>query len=245
MNNLYIAVGGTVVVLFLLFLFFLRKQKNDKQKEEVKRMQDLKEKQSVSKKTRYSPVQKNSTDVVKKQKVNFKVLPKNQIDENKLNQNIMQGIQDGKDIDDMDLLNMSIQNGDKNLGVFVNVNRDSSLPYVLIVDDSRTALRSAVDALKDHFEIETAKDGLEALEKMKERVPDLIVSDVEMPRLNGFELVERIKNSLEFSHIPIIIITGHLEYHFDTGIDGGVSSLINKPYNKEDLLYEAQFYVNQ
>lgn len=245
MNNLYVAVGGTVLLLFLGFLFFLQKQKSIKQKEEVKRIQDLKEKQNVSKKTRYSPAQKVSNELEKKQKLNFKVLPKNQIDENQVNQNIMQGIQNGKDINDMDLLNTSIQNGDKNLGVFVNVGRDSSLPRVLIVDDSRTALRSAVDALKDHFEVETAGDGLEALEKMKNRIPDLIVSDVEMPRLNGFELVERIKNSLEYSHIPIIIITGHLEYHFDTGIDGGVSSLINKPYNKEDLLYEAQYYVNQ
>lgn len=244
MNNLYIAIGGAIIAFVIFILIYLSKQKNNKKKEELKRVSDLKEKQSVTKKARYSPTQSNST-LTEKKKVNFTVLKKDDIDEQKLNKNIMQGINENKDIDDMDFLNTSLQNGDKNLGVFVNVNRDSSLPYVLIVDDSRTALKSAVDALKNDFEIGTARDGLEALEKMKERVPDLIVSDVEMPRLNGFELVERVKNSLEFSHIPIIIITGHLEYHFDIGIEGGVSSLMNKPYNKEELLYEAKFCINQ
>ena len=78
---------------------------------------------------------------------------------------------------------------------------------VLVVDDSTLNLKVAKDILIQHFEVECAKSGLEALEMMKQKKPDLILLDYHMPQMNGFEFIEVVKNNEEYKEIPIIMLT--------------------------------------
>ena len=97
----------------------------------------------------------------------------------------------------------------------------------------------------DIYNIITAEDGIDALEKMREKKPDLVVTDVDMPRLNGLDLVTRMKETLALSDIPIIVVTGNVELHFKIGAHEGVDSFLPKPYSANDLLGQTKFLLGQ
>ena len=111
-------------------------------------------------------------------------------------------------------------------------------PVVLVVDDSLT-VRKITSRLLDRegFEVITAKDGVDALEQMLETVPDVILSDIEMPRMDGFDLARNIRNDERLKHIPIIMITSRLaDKHREYAREIGVEHYLGKPYQEEELL---------
>jgi chemosensory pili system protein ChpA (sensor histidine kinase/response regulator) len=78
----------------------------------------------------------------------------------------------------------------------------------MVVDDSITMRKVTGRVLERHeYEVETAKDGLDAIEKLHERVPDLMLLDIEMPRMDGYELATQMKADPRFRDVPIIMIT--------------------------------------
>jgi chemosensory pili system protein ChpA (sensor histidine kinase/response regulator) len=84
----------------------------------------------------------------------------------------------------------------------------STQPLVLIVDDSLTVRKiTSRMLLREGFAVATAKDGVDALQVLSEQVPDVILLDIEMPRMDGFEFTKTIKGDARFSSIPIIMIT--------------------------------------
>ena len=99
------------------------------------------------------------------------------------------------------------------------------VPLVMVVDDSVTMRKVTGRVLERHnFEVGTAKDGIDALERMAERVPDLMLLDIEMPRMDGYELATAMKADPRLRNVPIIMITSrtgekHRQRAFEIGVN--------------------------
>ncbi|WP_333680753.1 Hpt domain-containing protein [Dyella sp.] len=120
-------------------------------------------------------------------------------------------------------------------------------PLVMVVDDSITMRKVTGRVLERHeYEVETAKDGLDALEKLHERVPDLMLLDIEMPRMDGYELATQMKSDPRLRHVPIIMITSRTgEKHRQRAFDIGVERYLGKPYQEAELLAQISEVLEQ
>lgn len=116
---------------------------------------------------------------------------------------------------------------------------------ILIVDDSITVRRVTSRLLKRHFyETLSAKDGVEALEIMSHNVPDIVLLDVEMPNMNGFQVVEKMRKEARYKNIPVIMITSRAgEKHRQRALALGANAFLSKPYLEEDLLTLLKKYL--
>lgn len=113
---------------------------------------------------------------------------------------------------------------------------------VLIVDDS-DVLRKIVsfNLTKEGFIVEEARDGLEALEKLKANKPDLVILDIMMPHLNGFEVLKRMRADPELSNIPVIILTAKGgENDAKTALSIGANGFLTKPFSPVKLVEEVR-----
>lgn len=111
-------------------------------------------------------------------------------------------------------------------------------PVVLVVDDNQQN-RELLQAYLEDLDCRTvpAKDGPEALKILAKDPPDLILLDVMMPRMSGFEVCRRIKNDPKTSDIPVIMVTALNEFgDIERGIDSGTDDFLSKPVNKLELL---------
>ncbi|MCL2297886.1 MAG: Hpt domain-containing protein [Proteobacteria bacterium] len=115
-------------------------------------------------------------------------------------------------------------------------------PLVLIVDDSLT-IRKVTSRLmtREGYAVETAKDGFEALQAVNERRPDIILLDIEMPKMDGFEFAKLMKGDAKTRDIPIIMITSRTaDKHRMRARELGVDAYLGKPYQEEELLEAIQ-----
>ena len=114
----------------------------------------------------------------------------------------------------------------------------SRTPLVMVVDDSITMRKVTSRVLENsEYEVITAKDGLDALEQMMERLPDVMLLDIEMPRMDGYELAEHMAGDPRLKAIPIIMITSRTgQKHRDRAEQLGVKRYLTKPYQEADLL---------
>jgi len=110
-------------------------------------------------------------------------------------------------------------------------------PLVLVVDDNQQNLELLLAYLEDmSCETVPAQDGPQALKIVAESPPDLILLDVMMPKMSGFEVCKRIKNDPKTADIPIIMVTALNEFgDIERGIDSGTDDFISKPVNKLEL----------
>jgi chemosensory pili system protein ChpA (sensor histidine kinase/response regulator) len=111
----------------------------------------------------------------------------------------------------------------------------------LVVDDSITMRKVTTRVLESHdFEVITAKDGIDATEKMQERVPDLLLLDIEMPRMDGYQVAEYVRADVRLRHIPIIMITSRAgDKHRSRGEKAGANAYLSKPYKESELIAEV------
>jgi len=111
-------------------------------------------------------------------------------------------------------------------------------PTVLVVDDNQQNLELLQAYLEDvDCQAVPAHDGLEALEIIAKEPPDLILLDVMMPKMSGFEVCKRIKNNPKTSDIPVIMVTALNEFgDIERAIDSGTDDFLSKPVNKLELL---------
>ena len=111
-------------------------------------------------------------------------------------------------------------------------------PTVLVVDDNQQNLELLQAYLEDvDCQAVPARDGLEALEIIAKEPPDLILLDVMMPKMSGFEVCKRIKNDPKTSDIPVIMVTALNEFgDIERAIDSGTDDFLSKPVNKLELL---------
>ncbi|WP_297830658.1 Hpt domain-containing protein [Thermomonas sp.] len=112
------------------------------------------------------------------------------------------------------------------------------VPLVMVVDDSVTMRKVSGRVLERHgFEVATAKDGLDALEHLVDLVPDLMLLDIEMPRMDGYELATAMKGDPRLRNVPIIMITSRTgDKHRQRAIDIGVERYLGKPYQEAELM---------
>jgi len=117
-------------------------------------------------------------------------------------------------------------------------NEREKTPMVLVVDDNQQNLELLQAYLEDvDCQTVPARDGLEALEIIAKEPPDLILLDVMMPKMSGFEVCKRIKNDPKTSDIPVIMVTALNEFgDIERAIDSGTDDFLSKPVNKLELL---------
>jgi CheY-like chemotaxis protein len=114
--------------------------------------------------------------------------------------------------------------------------KDAAQTLVMVVDDSKVVRIKTGRLLAQHqYQVSYAADGLEALQLLQTQCPDIVITDVEMPGLDGFELTRHIRADARTAHIPVIMITAADDRHREQADAVGVSVLLGKPY-PEDVL---------
>lgn len=135
-------------------------------------------------------------------------------------------------------LKMTNTKDDKGFGDARLKSQQVRMPMVLIVDDSLT-VRKVTERLlkKEGFRHSSAENGMQALERIQSDRPDVILMDIEMPVMNGYEATQAIRATPETQDIPIIMITSRVgESHRARAFDLGVNDYLGKPYNDSDLM---------
>ena len=119
-------------------------------------------------------------------------------------------------------------------------------PLIMVVDDSITVRRVTQRLLqREGFRVSTAVDGLQALEKLQDELPDVILSDIEMPRMDGFDLLRNIRSSERLKDLPVIMITSRMATkHRDLAMALGANHYLGKPYGDEQLLGIIHSYTD-
>jgi chemosensory pili system protein ChpA (sensor histidine kinase/response regulator) len=122
-----------------------------------------------------------------------------------------------------------------------------AVPLVMVVDDSVTMRKVTGRVLERHgYEVATAKDGIDALERMAERVPDLMLLDIEMPRMDGYELAAAMRSDSRLRDVPIIMITSRTgEKHRQRAFELGVQRYLGKPYQEPELMRNVNELLEQ
>ena len=108
----------------------------------------------------------------------------------------------------------------------------------MVVDDSITVRKVTSRLLeRNGYKVLTAKDGIDAMGQLQETVPDMMLLDIEMPRMDGFELATHMRNDEHLKHVPIIMITSRTgDKHRERAMQIGVNNYLGKPYQENDLL---------
>ena len=125
------------------------------------------------------------------------------------------------------------------------VTATSSAPLVMVVDDSLTVRKITSRLLeREGYRVVTAKDGVDALEQITNQLPDLMLVDIEMPRMDGFELSMRIRQDARTAAVPIVIISSRTaEKHRSRAQQIGVNAFLGKPYQETEMLAQLARYV--
>ena len=131
--------------------------------------------------------------------------------------------------------------------VAVAVEPEVRQPVIMVIDDSITVRKVTTRILeRNNYRAISAKDGVDALAQLQEMVPDVMLLDVEMPRMDGFELATNVRNDDRLKDIPIIMITSRTgQKHRDRARKIGVSVYLGKPYGEEELLNNIQSLLDK
>lgn len=124
----------------------------------------------------------------------------------------------------------------------IHTHEEAHTPTIMVVDDSVTVRKVTSRFLtREGFVVETARDGAEALRMVHDQAPDLMLVDVEMPRMDGFELLGALRSSDKFKDLPIVLITSRTgEKHKQRGLSLGANNYLGKPYREDQLLEEIK-----
>ena len=120
------------------------------------------------------------------------------------------------------------------------------MPLILVVDDSITVRRVTQRMLqREGFRVAMAADGLQALERLQEERPAVVLSDIEMPRMDGFDLARNIRADARLGGLPIIMITSRIaEKHREHAMELGVDHYLGKPYSEDELMRLVRHYCS-
>ncbi|RLD19771.1 MAG: hypothetical protein DRI69_07650 [Bacteroidetes bacterium] len=114
---------------------------------------------------------------------------------------------------------------------------DEELPLALVVEDNADIMEYLRACLDPHYRVHMANDGEAGIQAAFDIIPDIIISDVMMPRKTGFELCEAVKGDMRTSHIPIVLLTARSDVESRiAGLNFGADAYLAKPFHKEELL---------
>lgn len=113
---------------------------------------------------------------------------------------------------------------------------------ILLVDDHAPLLRNMAFLLEvAGFDVITARSGMEAIDALRQQIPDVIISDVNMPGMDGYELLTRVRSAANWQHLPFIFASAKYEMHdLLYGLDLGANDYIPKPFDIYDVLDAIQ-----
>ena len=119
-------------------------------------------------------------------------------------------------------------------------------PMVLIVDDSLSVRKFLSGLLSKHkFDVEVAKNGNAGLEMLNQTEFDMLITDLEMPQLSGYELIEKIRAETRWENLPIIVLTGRASKHIeDHALKLGANDYIIKPFKEEELIDKIFSFID-
>jgi DNA-binding response OmpR family regulator/two-component sensor histidine kinase len=132
------------------------------------------------------------------------------------------------------------------LPVNAHTSKGSESPLVLLVEDNEELRMFLKSQLSEYYTVEVACDGKEGLAKANELFPDLIVSDIMMPVMDGIEMLDKVKNDINTSHIPVVLLSA--KYSIESQIEGlnyGADYYITKPFNNEFLIASIDNLLRQ
>ncbi|MEX8193360.1 hybrid sensor histidine kinase/response regulator [Comamonas guangdongensis] len=123
----------------------------------------------------------------------------------------------------------------------------TTVPLVLVVDDSITVRRVTQRLLqREGYRVALAADGLQAMERLQDERPTIVLSDIEMPRMDGFDLLRNIRADHQLAGLPVIMITSRIaQKHREMARELGANHYLGKPYSDEELLGLIQHYALQ
>jgi len=118
---------------------------------------------------------------------------------------------------------------------------------VMVVDDSITVRKVTTRILeRNDMHVIAAKDGVDAVSKLQENIPDIMLLDIEMPRMDGFELATHVRNEARLRDIPIIMITSRTgDKHRQRAMQIGVNRYLGKPFQESELLENIQALLEE
>jgi chemosensory pili system protein ChpA (sensor histidine kinase/response regulator) len=121
------------------------------------------------------------------------------------------------------------------------VREEARPPVVMVVDDSITMRKVTARVLENHsLEVMTAQDGIDAMEKLHDVVPDLLLLDIEMPRMDGYELLDHVRADARLRHVPVVMITSRAgQKHRRKARKAGANAYLTKPYQELELIEQV------
>ncbi len=126
-----------------------------------------------------------------------------------------------------------------------NKTADDELPLLLLAEDHDDTAAYLAKCLSGNYRLLRATNGQEALDLAFEQIPDLVVSDLMMPRLDGFELCRQLKTDERTSHVPVVLLTSRTEVESKlAGLRHGADDYLAKPFHEEELLARLQNLLN-
>ncbi|MBT8072352.1 MAG: response regulator, partial [Xanthomonadales bacterium] len=139
------------------------------------------------------------------------------------------------------LVRQALLTGTRPAPLLENIDIRPQKTLALVADDSITMRKVTTRVLESHdFEVITARDGVEATELMQERVPDLLLLDIEMPRMDGYQVAEHVRADARLRGVPIVMITSRAgKKHRDRGKKAGANAYLSKPYKESELITEV------
>lgn len=120
-----------------------------------------------------------------------------------------------------------------------------TMPTIMVVDDSLTVRKVTQRLLtREGYQVVLAKDGVDALRQMQDYAPDIMLVDIEMPRMDGFDLTRNIRGDERFKNVPIIMITSRTaDKHRNYAMSLGVNVYLGKPYQEAELLQHIRHFL--
>ncbi|MCB0548674.1 MAG: response regulator [Phaeodactylibacter sp.] len=117
----------------------------------------------------------------------------------------------------------------------------TELPSLLIIEDNADVAEYLLGCLEGQYQLDIAQDGQQGIDKALEQVPDIIISDVMMPKKNGYEVCQTLKTDERTSHIPIILLTAKASQDSkEEGLSKGADAYLSKPFEKQELFIRLE-----